>query len=188
VLIAHDKEEGDADSKSVRPDITGGSYSEVMKVSDFVGYLAMSGKTRVLDFNPTDKWVGKNPAAWRRSRCRRPRRPERARGSHRQGGAASGPSPRRVAIGGESGRRLARRHAAFTTADECNRAIPVIKKLPPVVAPQVSKLLIDHAATLGIAFDKATKPIRGLRGAGRVGILAMRISTTSSNRSPLHAA
>src|SRR3990167_8632670 len=64
VLIAHDKEDKDGDTRVVRPDIAGGSYGEVMKVSDFVGYAYMGGKDRVLDFNPTDRWIGKNPGAW----------------------------------------------------------------------------------------------------------------------------
>jgi hypothetical protein len=64
LLIAHDKEDKDGDTRIVRPDIVGGSYAEVMKVADFVGYLQMSGKDRVLDFNPTDRWIGKNPAGW----------------------------------------------------------------------------------------------------------------------------
>ena len=54
LLVSHDKEDKDGDTRIVRPDIVGGSYAEVMKVADFVGYLQMSGKDRVLDFNPTD--------------------------------------------------------------------------------------------------------------------------------------
>jgi hypothetical protein len=71
LLIAHDKEDKDGDVRIVRPDIVGGSYGEVMKVADFVGYLYMNGRNRVLDFNPTDRWIGKNPPAGSRSRCRR---------------------------------------------------------------------------------------------------------------------
>jgi AAA domain len=158
VLIAHDKEEGDADSKSVRPDITGVSYSEVMKVSDFVGYLAMSGKTRVLDFNPTDKWVGKNPAAWAPLPL-----PPVAKAQTVladlivKGRAALGAISDASATVATQVDEWRAGIAAFTTVEECNAAIPVIKKLPLVVAPQVSKILIDHALTRGIAFDKATK-------------------------------
>src|SRR5262252_4575498 len=50
LLLAHDREDKDGDYRIVRPDIAGGSYGEVMKVADFVGYLYMSGKDRVLDF------------------------------------------------------------------------------------------------------------------------------------------
>ena len=64
LLIAHDREERDGDLRTVRPDIAGGSLSEVMKISDFVGYISVVGRDRVLDFAPTDRWIGKNPAGW----------------------------------------------------------------------------------------------------------------------------
>ena len=35
-----------------------------MKISDFVGYISVVGRDRVLDFSPTDRWIGKNPAGW----------------------------------------------------------------------------------------------------------------------------
>ena len=38
--------------------------AEQAKVADFVGYGYMSGKDRILDFNPTDRWIGKNPGGW----------------------------------------------------------------------------------------------------------------------------
>lgn len=63
VLVAHAVESRDGDSLIVRPDITGGSYAEIFKVADGVAYLHMSDKQRVLEFNPTDRYVGKNPAA-----------------------------------------------------------------------------------------------------------------------------
>src|SRR5438132_316006 len=65
VLIAHQKEDKDGDTTIVRPDITGGSFGEVMKTADFVGFVYMRGKDRVIDFNPTDRWLGKNPAGWK---------------------------------------------------------------------------------------------------------------------------
>lgn len=64
LLVAHAKEEREGDTRLIRADIAGGSYGEVMKVADFVGYLTMSGKDRILDFNPTDRYVGKNPGQW----------------------------------------------------------------------------------------------------------------------------
>lgn len=65
VLICHEREDKDGDDRIMRPDIQGGSYTEVHKVSDLIGYLYRdrSGK-RFLDFNPTDRHLGKNAAAW----------------------------------------------------------------------------------------------------------------------------
>lgn len=63
VMIAHDKEStNERDIKIVRPDITGGTYNEVFKLADAVGYMYLDGKRHMLDFNPTENYVGKNPA------------------------------------------------------------------------------------------------------------------------------
>lgn len=62
ILLAHDKEDKDGDSRIIRPDITGGSYGEIVKVSDFVGYYAIDNGKRTLDFNPSQYFIGKNSA------------------------------------------------------------------------------------------------------------------------------
>lgn len=66
ILVGHGKEEKKGDNILIRPDVAGSSYSEIMKVADFVGYYHMNNingtQCRVLDFNPTEAWVGKNSA------------------------------------------------------------------------------------------------------------------------------
>lgn len=63
VLLAHEREEKDGDSRVWRPDIQGGSFGEVFKRCDNIGYLYQGSKGRILDFNPTDRWIGKNRGA-----------------------------------------------------------------------------------------------------------------------------
>lgn len=63
VLLAHEKEEKEGDSRIFRPDIQGGSFGEVFKRCDNIGYLYQGAKGRILDFNPTDRWIGKNRGA-----------------------------------------------------------------------------------------------------------------------------
>jgi hypothetical protein len=63
VLLAHEREEKEGDSRIFRPDIQGGSFGEVFKRCDNIGYLYQGSKGRVLDFNPTDRWIGKNRGA-----------------------------------------------------------------------------------------------------------------------------
>jgi len=63
VLLAHEREEKEGDSRIFRPDIQGGSFGEVFKRCDNIGYLYQGAKGRVLDFNPTDRWIGKNRGA-----------------------------------------------------------------------------------------------------------------------------
>jgi hypothetical protein len=64
ILVAHDKEDKKGDDLIVRPDIQGSSYQEVFKRADGIGYLSMVGRSKVLDFSPTDRWIGKNAAGF----------------------------------------------------------------------------------------------------------------------------
>ena len=65
VFLCHEREEKDGELRYMRPDIQGGSYQEVMKFTDLVGYLQVDGRgVRSLDFNPSDRHLGKNAAGW----------------------------------------------------------------------------------------------------------------------------
>ena len=158
LLIAHDKEEKDGDTRIVRPDIVGGSYAEVLKVADFVGYLYMSGKDRVLDFNPTDRWIGKNPAGWAPFKVPAP---EKATSFMAElfvkGRDALG------AISAESAKVMAQVDEwrsmidAFTSTEECTAAVDKTKALPAIVGPQVKKLLMDRAKALNFVWSPELK-------------------------------
>lgn len=158
LLIAHDKEDKDGDTRIVRPDIVGGSYGEVMKIADFVGYCYMSGKDRVLDFNPTDRWIGKNPAGWPPFKLPPVGKAQAFMADLMQKG--------RDALGSISDESAAimreveawrDRIAAFTTAADYNEAMPTIKGLGPTIYPQVAKLLTDCAPSAGLRFDGKLK-------------------------------
>lgn len=60
VLLAHDKEDKVDETLIIRPDIQGGSYQEVFKICDLVGYLHQQADDKLISFNPTDRWHGKN--------------------------------------------------------------------------------------------------------------------------------
>ncbi len=158
LLIAHDKEDKDGDTRIVRPDIVGGSYGEVMKVADFVGYCYMNGRERILDFNPTDRWVGKNPAAWKPFVV-----PPVAKAQDfmaelfDQGREALGSISEASAKIAQQVETWRDRIGEITTAAECNAIIPEIKKLPILVQAQVSKMLMDYSESARIPFDKAKK-------------------------------
>lgn len=62
VIIAHGKEEKDGDNTRISPDVTGGSKDLLLRISDQVGYMYMDNNQRTINFNPTDKTVGKNVA------------------------------------------------------------------------------------------------------------------------------
>lgn len=60
VLIAHEKEEKNGDDTIVRLDAMGATRTEVIRLSDLVGFVSADSKGGTLDFNPTDKHTGKN--------------------------------------------------------------------------------------------------------------------------------
>lgn len=63
LFLAHEKEERNGDNVRVRPDIQGGSFGEVFKVADQVGYMCFDQNgARILDWNPCEAWYGKNTA------------------------------------------------------------------------------------------------------------------------------
>lgn len=158
LLVAHDKEEKDGDTRIVRPDIVGGSYGEVMKSADFVGYLYMAGKDRILDFNPTDRWIGKNPAQWAPFTV-----PPVGKATdffaelYARGRNALGQISEASALVAQAVIEFRAKAAAFTTADQFNDAIAICKGASAVLAPQFTKILLDAAAVRGVPFDKTAK-------------------------------
>jgi len=62
IILAHDAEDKNGDDLIFRPDFQGGSRQEAMKVADAIGYMYQRSKDKVLDFNPTDRWLAKNCA------------------------------------------------------------------------------------------------------------------------------
>lgn len=62
IFIAHDDEHDDGGQTKKKPKITGGSYDIIKGAADLMGYVCMDNGNRVLDFNPTDNYVGKNSA------------------------------------------------------------------------------------------------------------------------------
>lgn len=62
VIIAHSKEEKDGDITKISPDVTGQSKDLILRISDQVGFLTIENGKRVINFEPTDRTIGKNVA------------------------------------------------------------------------------------------------------------------------------
>jgi len=166
VMVAHDREDKDSEPKCAYPDIQGGSYGEVLKSADFVGYLSLAGKERALDFNPTERHVGKNPAAW--SLIKVPdfaKQPDFLAGLIAKGRETLG------RIGAESAMIAgqiadwAAQMETFTTPDEATAVLPKIEALEPMLRAQVKALLWERVKGLywtyspeKKAFVAASKP------------------------------
>lgn len=169
ILIAHDREENDGDTKIVRPDIIGASLGEVMRVADFVGYVQMVGRDRVLDFNPTDRWVGKNPAGWKPFKVPAADKAQTFMADlMTQGRAALGQ------ISAESADALGIveqwRSAleAVNDAETLTKHIAEAQAVPsPIAQAQVKRLLMDRATVLGFTFDKKAGAFLAPAGAAR---------------------
>lgn len=157
LLLAHDKEDRDGETKIVRPDIVGGSFGEVMKSADFVGYLAMVGKNRVLDFSPTDRSVGKNPAQWEPFTLPALNKSTAFLGAlYAKGRQALGAiSEASARITGEVDLWRVRIERLQSAADLNAQIDPIKAIATPLVQTQAKKLLMDRAAALNIPFDKA---------------------------------
>lgn len=157
-LVAHDKEDKDGDTRTVRPDIVGGSLGEVLKTADFIGYLYMNGRSRVLDFNPCDRWFGKNPAGWKPFIV-----PEEGKATTfladlmDRGREALGKISERSVKATEQVSDWRSAIETYTAPDECTRALREIEKLDPLTGPQAKKLLWDRAKALGLTYDLQTK-------------------------------
>lgn len=67
VLIAHGDEKSSGDTIILRPEIIGASYGTVFKDADGVGYVRMEGRKRIIEWDPQERSVGKNPGGFERS-------------------------------------------------------------------------------------------------------------------------
>jgi len=154
LLIAHDREERDGDLRTVRPDIAGGSLGEVMKISDFVGYIAMNGKDRVLDFSPTDRWIGKNPAGWPQlvlppivdAKVFMGDLYDKARAAL---GKISDANAETVDLIEQWRLKI----QSFKADSDFNNTIPIIRELPKPTYKAIATVLVQIAETKGLSYD-----------------------------------
>lgn len=64
VLVSHDREKDIDEITKVRPDVSGGTYSDIMKEMDLCGYIDIIKGKRTIDFNPSERSIGKNCAGF----------------------------------------------------------------------------------------------------------------------------
>lgn len=154
LLVAHDKEDKGGDTVVVRADIQGGSYGEVMKSADFVGYLYMNGRERILDFNPTDRWVGKNPAGWAAMKVPEPGKATEFFGKLYAAGRESlGKITEASADVLLESQKWQERILACDTAAKCNVVLEELQKLSPILKPQVATMLWGFAKNANIPYN-----------------------------------
>ena len=62
IFVAHAAEEKSKDIIRYSPDITGQSKNLLLRIADQVGYIFMQNGKRVISFDPSDEYTGKNVA------------------------------------------------------------------------------------------------------------------------------
>ena len=60
ILVAHEKEVMEGDSRIIRPDVSGSAAKDIIKELDFLGYMEVVGKKRSISFSPSSKFYAKN--------------------------------------------------------------------------------------------------------------------------------
>ena len=155
VLVAHEREDKKGDEIIVRPDIQGGSYGEVFKRADGIAYMYRAGRQTMLDFSPTDRWIGKNAAGFD---------PLVVPDFNQQGGyLAAVIADTKVALNkmSEEQQRVVaeieawrERVEAAATAEEISALAKEAKELAPPVGPQARHAITERAKTLGLKAAK----------------------------------
>jgi hypothetical protein len=158
IMICHEKEDKDGDRLFKRPDVQGSSLSEVLKISDLIGYLSMKNNKAVLDFTPCDDYIAKDAAGLKGfalpsfdehpnfgARMLAKSKEEMSSLSGKVAEAADVIEQWRTAIEGCS------------TPEGCDAALQQINTLPSELAGQVKTLLNNRVKSLGFAYNAEAK-------------------------------
>lgn len=157
VMVAHEKEEKRGGDETVyRADVQGGSYAEIFKLADGVGYLHMGDKgQRILDFSPTDAHSGKNPAnlaPFAYDLMAQPDCLAEIIDSTKSAVGAIGERSKLVAAGVQKWRETI---TAALTLDAVNEMVGLTQaEEQRSVQVQAKRLLMQHAKALGMTYDK----------------------------------
>ena len=156
IMIAHEKEEKEGDNTRKRPEMQGGSYSEVIKVSDLIGYMCMENNVPVLSFTPCDAFYAKNGANIKIQQI-----PDY---SQKPDFAKQLISHAKIAMTNmsEDSRKVAESLLVWTDTinsvtriEEFNTIYQEIKNLEPALRAQVKIVLIERSKQLGFVYAKA---------------------------------
>jgi len=157
VIIAHAKDEKDGDIVKKIPDVTGQSYNLLLRIADQVGYMSSINNHRSIQWEPTDKTVGKNVA--RLSMTQIPNESEPAFKTFMADIITS--VKKSIQSMSEAQREALDKMTAYqkeveecSDPDELTTLLTITKDLPPSYRAVVEKLIIDRSKALGFSFMK----------------------------------
>lgn len=164
IMVCHEKEEKDGDDRIMRMDIQGGSYTEVHKLTDMIGYLGVDRSGRkTLDFNPSDRHVGKNAAGW--GVIDVPKLEEQPDFFGRLLADAKASIGKATAASTEVASGVQKWAEWLATPsgsdiDSVNGVIPDLAEETPAVKKQAWAIIEKHCKAKGWSFDKETKTFK----------------------------
>jgi hypothetical protein len=160
VIVAHSKDEKDGDVVKKYPDVTGGSYQLLLRIADQVGYMSMQNNKRTIQFEPTDRTIGKNVA--RLPLIEVPNENDPAAKDF-MGGIIDKVRKSICAISEEQNEAL-KKAEAFTkelekikTPEDLTLLVAPTMELPLIQKTALGKKINDHATTKGWKWNKDLK-------------------------------
>jgi len=158
VILAHDKEDKKGDNMIIRPDFQGGSYNEIVKVADCIGYVHQDGGKKLLDFSPTDSWIGKNCAGF--ASLEIPVFVEGADYLAKIIADTKAALNRQTEAQKQAAKELSgwqQKFDAATTAEDFNKLTDTLKSAPAKLKPSLQPLLKAAAKAKGLEYNKEAK-------------------------------
>ncbi len=158
VFISQEKEDRNGEESYFRPDVVGGSYNTLMENCDLVGYLHFENGRKVIDFNPTDRWMAKAPpCGWGQMVL-----PDFSKDPDFLARLIAEAKASMGKISGESA-KMAETIADWKSKLDADPALPEFnalvvqyKALTNGIKVQVKSMLEKHAKQVGWKFDKAS--------------------------------
>lgn len=170
VMICHEASEKVGDDDYYHPAIVGKSYNTVMNVADMVGYMHFQDGRRVIDFNPSDRWMAKVPPCGFNKLVIPDfdKEPDFLAKLIAEAKASMGRiSNESAVIAKEVNAWAAKLDPDTVNLKILNETIlpPYIELGPGPVKTQVWKLMTDFASTFNCKFNKDTKKFEEKKGA-----------------------
>lgn len=150
VLVAHDKEDKVDDVLKVRPDVGGSSYADVMKEIDLCGYMEIVKGKRTIDFNPSERAIGKNCAGFPQMEVDKITMADIIADTKK---VLNERNKANVEVMAEID-ELRNKVAMIKTADDANMFLSTMKEVKEdIVKQQIRKVLGAKTIELGLVFD-----------------------------------
>lgn len=160
IFICHDKETAEGDIIKHSPDCTGQSKDLLLRIADQVGYISKVNGKRVVTFEPTDTFVGKNVAQLPPTSI-----PDNTDSAFPDFMAGVIRKVKAAIMSKSDAQNKAMRQltelreqlAAVMTEEEAAALVNACAELPEVLKLPFFKEMKEHLASKGFAYDNKTK-------------------------------